>query len=188
MCPTCLGAVIIICNIRTTEKMTAVPSTIPTIAYLKHSNHSKLTQRRDWFRRPRWKQRLPRSKQSEKLQMWQVGVWIPSPETGDKSDDGVKSDDSEDFVAENIVGPHPFWTYRGVHFTRSQIHLLFGVLAIPKLAILSIRVWSLANARKNRLKHCSCASIVKKSMYGSDLLPTFKLSMKFGLEDGNNIK
>ena len=46
----------------------------------------------------------------------------------------------------------PFWTYRGMRFTRSQIYLLFDVSAIPKLTISSIRVWSLANACEVRLK------------------------------------
>ena len=50
------------------------------------------------------------------------------------------------------LNTRPFRTYRGVRFIRSQIYLLFDVSAIQKLTILSVRVWSLANARKNRLK------------------------------------
>ena len=46
----------------------------------------------------------------------------------------------------------PFRTYRGVRFTRSQIYLIFDVSAIQKLTISSVRVWSLVDARKNRLK------------------------------------
>ena len=55
----------------------------------------------------------------------------------------------------------PFWTYRGVRFTRSQIHLFFDVSTIPKLTILSIWVW---NACKNKLKPPFCAIAVNKSM------------------------
>ena len=45
-----------------------------------------------------------------------------------------------------------FRTYRGVRFTQFQIYLIFDVLAIQKLTILSVQVWTRTNERKNRLK------------------------------------
>ena len=59
-----------------------------------------------------------------------------------------------DFAAygSSRLSTRPFWTYREVRFTRSQIYLLFDVSAIQKLKISSVRVWSLAKPRNNRLK------------------------------------
>ena len=81
------------------------------------------------------------------------------------------SDQSPWAGAGNIT--QPFWTYRGVHFTRSQNYPIFDVLAIQKLTILSTRVWTLPNARKNRVKSLFFYYYCKKSIYSSNLSPNF---------------
>ena len=95
---------------------------------------------------------------------------LPRTASGRKPPDGVLIEVESHLRACSplvrlLLSPsRPFWTYRGLHFTRSYIYLLFNVSVIPKRTILSIRVWSLANACENRLKSPLLCHYRKKTM------------------------
>ena len=77
----------------------------------------------------------------------------------------------------------PFRTCRGVRFTRSQIYLICHVSAI--LTILSVQVWTLANARKNRVKSPLLYYSRKKNLCMAQMYRQISiLLIRYGLEDG----
>ena len=69
----------------------------------------------------------------------------------------------------------PFRTYWGLRFRRSQIYLFFDILSIPKLTILSLWIWSLADACKNRLLKSLSSCHLQKNNVELRFIAKFKL-------------
>lgn len=107
------GVVNILCDARVTEKMMEVPSAIPIRSWLAHSNHSKA--------RMVWETKMKAEVAAEYAEETFAGGTATSEVRTDdgeasppaivvtgrpdeESDDGVESDDSEEFIAEKIVG------------------------------------------------------------------------------------
>lgn len=90
------GVVNILCNTKVTERMMSVPSAIPLAGWLAHSTHSKA--------RLDWETRMKAEIEEEGLGEMVTPTVLVSGGAGEDSDDGGESDDSEEYIAEIIVG------------------------------------------------------------------------------------